>query len=60
MKEQTYKRLTKPAFYIAILGAAKLVTDAFGLQIITSDQINDMANGLAAQATVVGVAVGWE
>ena len=60
MKEKTYKRLTKPAFYIAILGAAKLVTDAFGLQIITSDQINDIANGLAALATVVGVAVGWE
>lgn len=60
MKEQTFKRLNKPAFYVSILGALKLITDAFGCQIITDDQINAIANGLAALATVVGVAVGWE
>ena len=60
MKEVTFKRLNKPAFYVAILGALKLITDAFGMQIITSDQINDIANGLAAIVTVVGVAAGWE
>lgn len=61
-KENTnlYNRLTKPAFYIALLGAAKLVTDAFGYSLITDDQINNIANGLAALVTVVGVAMGYE
>lgn len=53
-------RLTNPAFYIAILGAAKLVSDAFGYPIISDSQVNIMANGLAALATVTGVAMGYE
>jgi len=59
-KAQIFNRLSKPAFYIAILGAVKLMTDAFGIQLITDDQINAVANGLAALATVVGVAIGYE
>lgn len=55
-----YSRLCKPAFYVALLGAAKLVTDAFGLQLITDDQVNNIANGLAALITVLGVAMGYE
>lgn len=63
MEEQknskVYSRLKSPAFYVAILGAAKLVTDAFGLTLITDEQINAIANGLSAIATVVGVAIGY-
>jgi len=55
-----YSRLTKPAFYFALLGAAKLVFDAFGLQFISDDQVNSIANGLAAIVTVIGVAIGYE
>lgn len=63
MEEQknskVYSRLKSPAFYVAILGATKLVTDAFGLTLITDEQINAIANGLSAIATVVGVAIGY-
>ena len=59
-KAQIFNRLNKPAFYVAILGAVKLMTDAFGIQLISDDQINAVANGLAALATVVGVAIGYE
>lgn len=55
-----YRRLCSPAFYVALLGAAKLVTDAFGLQLISDDQVNSIANGLAALVTVVGVAIGYD
>lgn len=55
-----FSRLNKPAFYIALLGAAKLVTDAFGCQFITDEQVNNIANGLAALVTVAGVAMGYE
>jgi uncharacterized membrane protein len=57
---KVFSRLNKPAFYIAILGAAKLVTEAFGLQVISDDQVNSIANGLAALVTVVGVAMGYD
>jgi len=57
---KVFSRLNKPAFYIAILGAAKLATEAFGLQIISDDQVNSIANGLAALVTVVGVAMGYD
>jgi len=60
MNAKLHCRLTNPAFYLAILGAAKLVTDAFGLQIISDEQINSIANGLAAIVTVIGVAIGYE
>jgi hypothetical protein len=36
-----------------LLGAAKLALEAFGYSIITDDQINAIANGAAAAATVV-------
>jgi hypothetical protein len=36
-----------------LLGAAKLALEAFGYSIITDDQINAIANGVAAVATVV-------
>jgi hypothetical protein len=36
-----------------LLGAAKLALEAFGYSIITDEQINAIANGMAAVATVV-------
>ena len=42
---------------IAILGALKLVLNAFGIDIITDQNINDIANGIAAIVTVVGVII---
>mgnify|MGYP000897571342 FL=1 len=59
-QDKIFSRLSKPAFYIALLGAGKLVADAFGCPIITDDQVNAIANGLACLVTVIGVAMGYE
>jgi phi LC3 family holin len=59
-KAKLYSRLSRPAFYIAMLGAIKLITDAFGYSLITNEQINAIANGVATLVTVIGVAVGWD
>jgi len=59
-RNKIFSRLNKPAFYLALLGAGKLVSDAFGYQIITDEQVNLIANGLASLVTVVGVAMGYE
>ncbi|KPV45582.1 hypothetical protein [Alicyclobacillus ferrooxydans] len=40
---------------IAVLGAVKLILQAFGIDIITSQQIDAIANGVAALITVAGV-----
>lgn len=49
------EKFRKPALFIAVLGAVKLVTDAFGFQLLTDESINDISNGLAALVTVVGI-----
>jgi len=51
------EKFRKPALAIAILGAVKLVTDAFGVQILTNDSINEIANGVSAVATVIGILI---
>ncbi|MDA8223469.1 MAG: hypothetical protein M0Z35_17605 [Desulfitobacterium hafniense] len=51
------ERLRTPALVIAIGGAIKLVTDAFGLQLLTDESINDIANGVSALATVIGILI---
>lgn len=51
------EKMKKPLFWAAIIGAAKLMTDAFGLTLITNDQVNVIADGLAAIATVAGVII---
>lgn len=51
------EKLRKPALVVAVLGAVKLVTDAFGLVILDNDQINAIANGVAALATVLGILI---
>ena len=60
MSRQIYLRLKSPTFYLAILGTLKLIMQAFGLDIISDEQVNTIANGLSALTTVVGVACGWE
>jgi uncharacterized membrane protein len=52
-----YEKMKKPLFWTGVIGAVKLATDAFGIQLITNEQVNAIADGLAALATVVGVAV---
>lgn len=51
------EKLRKPTLVVAILGAVKLVTDAFGLTVLDDTQINAIANGVAALATVVGILI---
>lgn len=59
-KNKLYRRLSSPAFYVALLGAAKLGLNAFGVHLISDDQVNEIANGLATLTAVIGVAVGYE
>jgi len=51
------EKLRKPALVVAVLGAVKLVTDAFGVVILTDESINSIANGVAAIATIVGILI---
>jgi uncharacterized membrane protein len=47
-------KMQKVAFWVAILGAGKLVAQIAGYE-IPDQVINDVANGLAAIASVVGI-----
>lgn len=40
---------------VAIVGAGKLILQAFGVDLITEQQIDALANGIAAAITIVGV-----
>lgn len=40
---------------VALLGAAKIVLEAFGLDIITDDVINQSSNAVAAIVAIIGV-----
>lgn len=40
---------------VAVLGAVKIVLQAFGIDVITDQMINDIANGVAALVTIFGV-----
>jgi len=51
------EKFRKPALFVAVLGAIKLVSDAWGFQLLTNEQVNDISNGLAAIATVVGILI---
>jgi len=52
-------KLKNPLFYAGILGGIKLILTAFGVDVITDDQINSIANGFASIFTVIGVGVSW-
>ncbi|SDN72419.1 hypothetical protein SAMN04487897_104203 [Paenibacillus sp. yr247] len=40
---------------LGLLGAAKLILNAYGLDIIHDDDMNAIANGVAALLSVIGV-----
>lgn len=40
---------------VAVLGAVKIVLQAFGIDVVTDQMINDIANGVAALVTIFGV-----
>ncbi|MEC0227173.1 hypothetical protein [Paenibacillus alba] len=40
---------------LGLLGAAKLILNAFGLDLIQDDTVNAIANGVAAVLSIVGV-----
>jgi uncharacterized membrane protein len=57
-KKALWKRISSPAFWLAMLGAAKLVTDAFGIK-FDDAQINSASNGLATICAMVGITLGY-
>lgn len=52
-----FEKMKKPAFWLAIVGAVKLTTDAFGFRVIEDAQVNAIADGLATLATIAGVVI---
>lgn len=40
---------------IALLGAAKLILDAFGIHLLSAQLVNQLANGVSAVMTIAGV-----
>lgn len=51
------EKFRKPTLVVAILGAIKLVLDVAGVPVLTDDNINAIANGVAAIATIVGILI---
>lgn len=51
------EKLRTPAIIAGLLGAVKLATSAFGLDIISDDQINAIANGVSAVAAVIATLI---
>ena len=51
------EKLRKPTIIAGLIGAIKLATDAFGLNIITDDQVNAIANGVAAAAAIIAALI---
>jgi len=47
------EKLRKPTIVMGLLGAVKLATEAFGVSIISDDQINAIANGVSAVAAII-------
>ena len=47
------EKLRKPIIVTGLLGALKLATNAFGLDFISDEQINAIANGVSAIAAVI-------
>jgi uncharacterized membrane protein len=57
MTKMTNQKLTSPLFWVAIIGAIKIVLDTVGIQVIDNQKMDALANGLAAAAVLVGVFV---
>lgn len=58
-KKALWKRISSPAFWVAMIGACKVVLDAFGIPIITDDEINAVSNALATICIMVGITIGY-
>ena len=50
-------KLSKPVFWVAIFGAAKLSADAFGLNFISDEQVNSLVNIISTAVAFIGVYV---
>lgn len=53
----TNQKFTSPLFWVAILGAVKIVLDTVGIQVIDNQKIDSLSNGLATAAVLIGVFV---
>jgi len=42
-------------FWLGILGGVKLITDSFGFNLISNEQVDDIATGVAAILAVVAM-----
>jgi hypothetical protein len=51
------EKLRKPVIVAGLIGALKLATDAFGLNLISDDQVNAITNGVSAVAAVIAAAI---
>ena len=51
------EKLRKPAIVAGLIGALKLATDAFGLNLISDDQVNTIANGVSAVAAIIAALI---
>ena len=49
-------KLKSASFWVALIGATKLATDALGFTVISDAQVNTIANCIAAIVTCLGVA----
>ena len=49
------QRLENPVYWLAILSGLKLILNACGVDIITDNQINNIANGVAAIIAVIAL-----
>lgn len=52
-----FEKMKRPAFWLAIIGAIKLTSDAFGYKIIEDAQVNAISDGIATLFTVAGVII---
>jgi uncharacterized membrane protein len=59
-KKALMKRITSIPFWVGILGAIKLVTDAFGWFTLDDVKINSAANGMAMLCSLVGIFWGYD
>lgn len=55
MNQSIMIRLQSRMFWLGMIGAVKLASESFGIQWITDEQLNAIADGFAALFTVIGV-----
>lgn len=58
--KQVFDRMRKPQFYLPTLVGAKVALDAFGVHVLTNEQINALVNVFACAVALVGFILGYE